>query len=442
MTQHRVTALVGAQFGSEGKGLIAEKLARNYHIHVRTGAPNAGHTYFVTTFCDHKDVEWAEHYEEREYPSPVPTHHRCLRCGNTFPNIADETEWMPQHYRAKVVARSVPCGASNPDAMLIIGVGGLIDIELLLEEVRELDALGLNVSSRLMVDSKACVIDPIRHHGLEGGVDGEAHRLIGSTGEGVGPARMAKIARGTFRDWAWAKIDQVGGTIHEDRLVTAGVRVGDTAHLLNTWYDVGRSILLEGTQGSGLSLVHGPWPYCTSTDTNAGQLAVDAGLAPQLITDVILVARTMPIRVAGNSGPLPGETSWEKIGLPEERTTVTKKVRRIAYWSDALVRRAIMLNRPSEIALTFVDYLFSEMAGLSGDAEISKEAAPYLRDLEKRMGVGITMLGTGPDTVVFNNGHYRTPSGVFLNRDDTEPEPLTWPVDWAAYGIDPLEAVR
>jgi adenylosuccinate synthase len=375
MRSQRITALVGAQFGSEGKGLIASKIADRYDLHIRTGAPNAGHTYFV-----------------RHDGKPV-----------------------------KVVARSVPVGACVKDAILIIGPGALLDAELLVSEVAELDALGLGVSDRIFVDPLAILVDPKRHHAFEGGVEGEAHKLIGSTGEGVGPARMAKIARGTIFQGEWTKVEQVQSK--RDFFVGNGITVTDTAEMVNRAIDEGRSVLLEGTQGSGLSLVHGPWPYTTSTDTNAGQLAVDAGIAPQLVTDVLLVARTHPIRVAGNSGPLPHEMTWEELGRPEERTTVTKKVRRVGGWSDDTVMRAVMLNRPSAIALTFVDYWNEQAAGVTEWGDLPDDVVNRVHGVESRIGVKVLMVGTGPNTVARNSG------GVHGQREVYQ----TWPLQQEAY---------
>lgn len=381
MSQQKVTALVGAQFGSEGKGLVAAALADQYPIHVRTGAPNAGHTYY------------------------------------------DE-------HRVKVVARSIPCGAINRSALLVIGAGAFIDLDLLLEEVAFLDARGWNVTERLFVDPKAALVDPIRHHQLEGGVRGRAHELIGSTGEGVGPARMAKLARGTFSgDLAWSRLEHAGDERPAGIFRQAGIKLVDTAQMLNQLYDDGSSILLEGTQGSGLSVTHGPWPYVTSCDTNAGQLAVDAGLAPGLVNDVILVARTFPIRVAGRSGPLPKETSWEAIGERPEYTTVTKKERRVGMFHEATVRRAVMLNRPSGIALTFLDYNFPADRGCDAWEDLSREAREFVAGLEVSLGVWVLHVGTGPRTLVRNTGADRDLSDRFLGSQ----VPLTVPTDWPSF---------
>jgi len=336
-----VTALVGGQYGSEGKGVIAAHLAGRYQVHVRTGGPNAGHSFV------HEGRLWK--------------------------------------------MRSVPCGWASPQARLVIGAGGLVDPELLRSEAAALDATGYAVSARLLVDRHAGLLDE-RFHELEGGTGGEAHQRIGSTGEGIGPARMARIARGTcappydrFRLAADAAPGELPGTI------------ADTALLLNEAIDRGENVLLEGTQGSGLSLIHGPWPYVTSADTNAAQLAADAGIAPQRVSDVLLVCRTFPIRVGGNSGPLAEETSWQELGLAEERTTVTQTVRRVGRFDWEMVARAVMLNRPARIALTFLDYLYPELRGERDWARFPEQARRHVFALEQRLGVPVGLIGTGPD---------------------------------------------
>lgn len=338
-----VVALVGAQYGSEGKGAMAQHLADRFEVHVRTGAPNAGHTFY------HENREW--------------------------------------------VARSVPVGWINSEALLVIGPGALIDLNLLIEEVMAIEEAGYGVATRLYVDKKAMVIDPTRHHQYEGGTTGRAHRMIGSTGEGVGPARMAKIARGTYpSDLGWAKIN---GVDEYRNALNSFCNVCDTEPLLNSWIDDGNSVLLEGTQGSALSLTHGEWPYVTSTDTNAASLAADAGISPRLIDDVILVARTFPIRVAGNSGPLKRETSFQELGVAPEFTTVTKKQRRIGQWDDELLAKAIRLNRPCRLAITFLDYAFPDAEGAAYWDDLPIAAARWIADLQNATGCPVSWVATG-----------------------------------------------
>lgn len=339
-----VTGLVGAQFGSEGKGLVAYEVAWDYNIHVRTGGPNAGHTFY--------------------------------------------------HLGEKYVARSIPVGWVNPNALVIIGAGAVLDLDVLEEEVKLITDAGWDLTPRLFVDRNATVITHEQHHG-EGGVNGNAHQAIGSTGEGVGLARMARINRtALLEDQRLVYESAYDAT---ERLEALGInRPIDTVSMLNDAIDKGSNVLLEGTQGSGLSLVHGPWPYCTSADTNTGQQAVDAGISPSLVTKTILVARTFPIRVAGNSGPLPNETSFDEIGVPPEFTTVTKKQRRIAKWHADTVRKAVTLNRPAEVVVTFMDYLFPEVAEATSWGDLSGEAKDWVAEQEKEIGAPVVGVGTGP----------------------------------------------
>lgn len=328
-------ALVGAQWGSEGKGVIAHLLADHFDAAVRVGGPNAGHSF----------------YNE----------------GRLF------------------VARSVPCGWTNPDARMFIGAGAVINPHLLEQEVRDLP-----VPVYVMVDPVATVItEEMEHRELE-----TIRATIGSTAEGVGEARVARMRRNgeavTAAEYEWT----------DDRII-----VDDVAKALNTIMDEGGLVFLEGTQGSGLSLFHGTrYPFATSTDTNAGGLASEAGIAPSDVGHVQLVARTFPIRVAGNSGPMGPELDWawfvERGLAPKpEQTTVTKKTRRISEWYWPVVDRAVMLNRPCGLWVTFADYLDPSIVGTTGkEFESSESICQFLDSLHERYGIPIMGIGTGPVT--------------------------------------------
>lgn len=338
----QVVALVGAQYGSEGKGVIAAAVAHDFDVHARTGGPNAGHTFMAK--------------------------------GEKF------------------VARSLPCGWINPEATCVIGPGAVVDLPLLLEEIAEAEVRMPGVRDRVMLDEKAHVVTEAQHR-FEGGVDGSGHRRIGSTGEGVGMARIARILRTSWmQSEHWAKAVMVD---HLSAKQLDGVRVGDTSRLVNAMIDSGERVLLEGTQGSGLSLTHGPWPFCTSTDTNAAQLAADAGVAPQLV-QTLLVARTFPIRVHGNSGPLPGEIEWRALGVEPEVTTVTKKRRRIARWDWGQMLKAVELNRPVGLALTFLDYWDPDCRGAQTREALPLSVVRNIDEIEKMLGVPVVYASTGP----------------------------------------------
>lgn len=338
-------ALVGGQYGSEGKGAIARHVAGRYGVHVRVGSPNAGHTIY----------------------------------------------WRGK----KHVMQSIPCGWINPEARIVIGRGALLNMRLLMNELVHILQYYPDFLERLYIDECAGILDE-RFHEQEGGVDGDMHRRIGSTGEGVGPARIARLERDPakfrlFRD------------VYQDYGLDACI-AEDTPSLVAGWQDDGADVLIEGTQGSGLSLLHSHWPYCTSVDTNAAGMISEVGVAPSRLTDVLMVCRTFPIRVAGNSGPMEGETSWgaisERVGHPvEERTTVTRKVRRVARWDRELFRRSALLNEPTEIALTFCDYVDPALAGSRSAPQVRD--SPLMREFLVDHGLmgAVRYFGTGPDSV-------------------------------------------
>lgn len=352
----RITAMIGGQWGSEGKGVIAAHIAHEYDYHVRVGAPNAGHSFLG--------------------PDPITGRRTKL--------------WKMQ---------TIPCGWINPKATLLIGAGGLVDPELLMREASEIAEVDPTIWDRLFIDPACGVLDA-RFHEQEGGVNGEMHKRIGSTGEGVGPAREARISRDPQRFRLFKDLQEWD---HRFRVF----RTTDVAGALWGARMMEKSIFLEGAQGQGLSLIHGPWPYCTSTDPGPAQLCADAGLPPTALTDVLAVFRTFPIRVAGNSGPLPNEITWEELaketGIPGlcERTTVTKKVRRVARWSDDIAQRCKMLHAPTMVAVTFMDYLDPANAGTNDLFSLSYDAIRFLQHVEETTGAVVKYVGTGgPDLTV------------------------------------------
>jgi len=345
-------AVIGGQWGSEGKGNIVAHLANEYDVHIRVGGPNAGHTIY---------------YEGKSYKM-----------------------------------QQIPCGWVNPDAKLIIGRGALIDINKLHEELCIIEKVMPGIYNRVFVDADAMVIDS-RHKRMS--EDAGRTARLGSTGEGVGSARVARILRDpsmirSFED-SFNLLSVMGGinyTMMAELFAT--VCHIDTPSLIRKFTSEGLDILLEGTQGSGLSVIHGPWPYGTNHDTGAAQMAADAGIPPHHIDDVIMVVRTYPIRVAGNSGPLPKEISWKdlsrRLNKPVvEKTTVTKKIRRVAEWDYEVVDRAVVLNDPSCIALNFLDYINPKDEGKTDINDISEESLFFTHLIEQRYNVPVTLLGTG-----------------------------------------------
>lgn len=342
MPTRNCIAIVGAQYGSEGKGVIVNKIANEYGIHVRVGGPNAGHSFV------HKNRVWK--------------------------------------------MQVIPCGWTNPDAILILGRGMLVDLDQLIKEIKMIQEVDPDITLRLTVDARAGVLSR-EHHKMEGGVEGEMHKRIGSTGEGVGAARVARVNRDPNN---FQLYHQAIKGHPEEEMLRSIMQLNTVAFL----YYTDANILLEGTQGSGLSLIHGPWPYATSADTNAAQMCADVGMSPRDLNQIMLVARTYPIRVAGNSGPLKDELTWEQMSKivgrkVEEKTTVTLKTRRVGKWDPELIWNAIHLNRPTSMALTFLDYTSPRDEGKEEWGSISPEGYFAVNRVEMVHKVPIRLVGTG-----------------------------------------------
>ena len=278
--------------------------------------------------------------------------------------------------------RQLPVSVLAPDTVAVLPPGAVIDPDLFLDEVAR---LGLG-PDRVHVSPAATLIAATDKWAEAR--DGLVER-IGSTGSGTGAAlarRMTERSKSTMLAgdhgalWPFLK---------------------DTEELLTGLLDRKARVVIEGSQGFGLSLLHGDYPFTTSRDTTASAFAAEAGLGPLDVDDVTLVLRTFPIRVAGNSGPLPGEMTWSDIArrarLPSdyvELTTATRKVRRVGSFDPALVRRAIRVNRPTRIVLNHLDYVAPE-----GVAD--PEAAWFVEEVvEGPIGRKVDWLGFGPSEVV------------------------------------------
>jgi adenylosuccinate synthase len=269
-------------------------------------------------------------------------------------------------------------------ATALLPAGAIIDPEILLMEISR---LGLP-SDRVVVSRYATLISP---------EDKEAERSsgliseIGSTGSGTGAALVRRMNRNRGTRLA-------GDHPELQRFL------GDTSALMRSALNQNRWIVIEGSQGFGLSLLHGGhYPKATSRDTTAGTFLGEAGLSPRDTQDITMVLRVHPIRVAGDSGPLPNETTWATIakeaGLAadfRELTTATRKVRRVGRFDPELVKRAIEINNPSRIVLNHFDYVEPGIR----NGQVSTEALKFLDELEQSIGRPIDLIGTGPATLI------------------------------------------
>ena len=336
-----VDVLVGGQYGSEGKGNIADYLSPEYGVLMRVGGPNAGHKV----------------YEEPPYT------HISLPCGTRR-----ETESQD----------------------LLIGPGAVIEPIGLLREIRECAV----EPSRLTVDEQVVVISSDDREWEEENLK----REIGSTAQGVGKATARRVTH-RFRDERACKLAKdLGPEFRELRPY-----LGSTAERLEKAYARGEKILLEGTQGTGLSIFHGGYPSVTSRDTTVSGCLSEAGIGPRRVNRVVLVCRTYPIRVGGRSGDFSKEIDWEAVssrsGIPldelhgHEVGSVSGNRRRVGEFDWEMLRRACHLNSPTDVALTFVDYLDRRNSDAIRFDQLAPDTIKFVEDVEMVAGVPCSLIG-------------------------------------------------
>jgi adenylosuccinate synthase len=330
-----VDVLIGGAYGSEGKGHIAAYLAPEYDVLVRVGGPNAGHTVFG---------------------EPPYTHHL------------------------------LPSGTTKSEAQLVIGPGAVLDVPKLLKEIADCRV----PAERLAIDPRATVIAAsdrtweLKH--LRGS--------ISSTAQGGGRAAARRILYRNLRGQVELARDI--------KVLRPFVR--DTMEVLDRAFERGARIMVEGTQGTGLSLYHGDYPYVTSRDTTVSGCLAEAGIAPSRVRRIVMVCRTYPIRVGGPSGAMGVELSWAEIArrskIPvwklrkAEKTSTTKRRRRVAEFDWHLLRRAASLNGPTDIALTFADYLTKANQAARRFEQLGEDTIRFIEECEKVAAAPVSLIST------------------------------------------------
>ncbi|HEW64045.1 adenylosuccinate synthetase [Fervidicoccus fontis] len=272
--------------------------------------------------------------------------------------------------------RSIPSGFVNKSTELLIAPGALIRLDVLWNELKE-----LNVKERTKIDYNAGIIEE-KHIELE--KRDSVLTSIGSTFQGVGAAMSDRVLR---------KLK-----LAKDTEELRGMLI-DVSEKVNYAVDSGENVIIEGTQGTFLSLYHGTYPYVTSRDTTASGIISEVGIGPKKVGDVILVFKSFVTRVG--EGPLENEMSKEeaeKLGLVE-KGTVTGRMRRVAPFNVNLAKKAIMLNSATQIAITKIDWLFKEAYGVKEWSKLPPEARKWIESLEAELKVPITLVGTGEDTM-------------------------------------------
>ncbi|MEX2286239.1 MAG: adenylosuccinate synthetase, partial [Planctomycetaceae bacterium] len=335
-----VDVLIGGQYGSEGKGQVAAYLSKEYDLLVRVGGPNAGHKVYKTDEPD------------------------------TF--------------------HTLPSGSRVSSAELLLGPGAVIDVATLLKEIGALQI----EPDRLSIDPQALIItDEDREN------EKRLVEEIGSTGQGVGAAMSRRILQ---RDEHVQLAKHVKAL--EPYVRPSWIRLEERMR------DPRVRILLEGTQGTGLSLYHGSYPHVTSRDTTVSGCLAEAGISPGHLRRTIMVTRTLPIRVESpkgkgkTSGPLKQELTFKQIAercsVPEgeirktERTSTTNKTRRIGEFDWELFKKAVFLNAPTDIALTFVDYIDQRNQNARRFDQLTPDTLRFIEEVEQVANAPVSLIST------------------------------------------------
>jgi adenylosuccinate synthase len=331
-------AVIGAQWGDEGKGKIVDWLSERAEIVVRfQGGHNAGHTLVID--------------------------------GRTFK------------------LSLLPSGVVRPGKLSVIGNGVVVDPWALVKEIETVSAQAVSVTpENLVLSDTACLILPV--HGMVDRAREEARGAarIGTTGRGIGPAYEDKVGRRAIRVCDLGELDRMGDRIdalllhHNAVLRGLGAPEVGREELISALREVapkvlpyidsawrvlhearrsGRRILFEGAQGVMLDVDHGTYPYVTSSQTVAGQAATGSGLGPGAVGYVLGITKAYTTRVG--AGPFPTELTDQTGQLLGERGhefgVVTGRKRRCGWFDAVMVRQAVIMSGINGIALTKLDVL-------------------------------------------------------------------------------------
>jgi adenylosuccinate synthase len=336
----KAVAVVGAQWGDEGKGKVVDYLASSFDYIARyAGGHNAGHTVI---FDSHR-----------------------------------------------FVLQLIPSGILRPGKKAVIGPGTVVDPAALVNEVENLRKSGIEVRGRLFLSDRAHLIFPYHREMDKAAEAALGAAAIGTTSRGIGPAYEDKMARRGIRvgelldaerfrerlERVIGEKDAISRASYGHPLETAGLLdqylelaahirglVTDTAVLLNEALDKGESALFEGAQGTMLDIDHGTYPYVTSSNATSGGVATGLGVAPRRLTGVVGVTKAYTTRVG--SGPFPTEMADSAAQDLRQRGNefgaVTGRPRRCGWLDLVVLRYAIMLSGIDSLVVTKLDVFDSQ----------------------------------------------------------------------------------
>jgi adenylosuccinate synthase len=284
--------------------------------------------------------------------------------------------------------RSLPSGTLATKAPVLLGPGSVIDTKVLLQEISD---CGLR-PERLTVDRRALIIEDedVRK-------ETELKKAIGSTGTGGGAA-VARRIMGRDPD---------AGVRTAGDVPALAPFIGDATEQLSRVAQAGGSVFIEGTQGTALSVLHGSFPYVTSRDTTVGTLLAEVGVPPQAVRHVVVVFRTYPIRVGGQSGPMGREIAWhtvaersgilEEVLLNSERGSVSNNQRRVAEFDWTQLVSSARLNGATDIALTFADYLDVRNREAWRFDQLTSQTRRFVEEIETTVRLPVSLIAANFD---------------------------------------------
>lgn len=293
--------------------------------------------------------------------------------GGVGPNAGHTVEYNGKTFKL----RMLPSTFVYEKCKLLIGPGVLVNPKVFLEELKMTGA-----ESRAGLDPQCSIIE--ESHIERDKNDPHLSQVIKTTGTGIGPATEDRVKR-------------IAKTAKE--ITELKPYLVDVPLVVNQALDRGENVVIEGTQGTFISLFHGTYPFVTSKDVTASAACADVGVGPRRINDVIIVFKSFVTRVG--AGPLQGEIAEDESARKgwSERATVTGRQRRAAPFDFTLARRGVMLNSANQIALTKLDILFPEVSGIKEFDHVPSNAKEFIEEIERKTRVPVALIGTGADSM-------------------------------------------
>lgn len=291
--------------------------------------------------------------------------------GGVGPNAGHTFTFEGKEYKV----RMLPSAGLSPATRLLVGAGVLVNPEILLKEIAMFQA-----DDRTYIDAQCGIIDQ-SHIDRDKGED-HLKSKVGTTGTGTGPANADRALR-TLK-------------LAKD-IPELSLYIEDVSNSVNYALENKENVLVEGTQGTYLSLFHGGYPYVTSKDVTASGICSDIGIGPKKVDEVLVVFKAYVTRVGG--GPLQNEISEEEA---KERGwlefgSVTGRQRRSSPFDMDLAKKAIRINSATQLAVTKLDVLYPQSAGVKEYAKLPAEAKKFIENIEGETGLKVTLIGTGPE---------------------------------------------